>query len=204
VRVMTTARATRTGAVDRATVVRVGADLADRDGWDVLTLSDVAKELGRHPSSMYAHVQSLEDLRQEIALLAMGELAERVWRAVLGKVGGAALQAIASEYRDFAQAYPGRTASLSGVSPETPGYAEQAARLHEPVRVTFLSFGLDDQQAAVAHRVFGATIDGFVRTAPGHDITPAVQVFEAALAAGTWPSPVLVRTPRRGPTRRSR
>jgi AcrR family transcriptional regulator len=177
----------RAATVDRTTVVRVAADLADRDGWHSLTLSDVAKELGRHPSTMYGHVPSLEALRQGIALLAMGELADRVWRSVLGKVGGAALQAIAEEYRDFAEAHPGRTASLSAVSPETPGYAEQAARLHEPVRVTFLSFGLDDEQAAVAHRVFGATIDGFVRTAHGHDITPAVQVFVAALAAGTWP-----------------
>lgn len=185
--VMTTARATRAGAVDRSTLVRVAADLADRDGWHTLTLSDVAKELGRHPSTMYGHVPSLEALRQEIAVLSMGELAERVWRAVLGKVGAAALQAIAEEYRYFAETFPGRTASVSAVSPDTPGYAEQAARLHEPVRVTFLSFGLNEEQAVIAHRVFGATIDGFVRTAPGQDITPAVQVFVAALSTGTWP-----------------
>ncbi|MCU1601096.1 MAG: regulatory protein TetR [Frankiales bacterium] len=184
--VVTTARAS---TVDRTTVVRVAADLADRDGWHSLTVSDVAKELGRHPSSLYGHVPSLDALRQDIAVLAMGELAERVWRAVLGKVGPVALQAIAEEYRDYAERFPGRTASLSAADPGTPGYVEQAARMHEPVRVTFLSFGLDDEQAAVAHRVFGATIDGFVRTAPGQDITPAVDVFVAALATGAWPQP---------------
>ena len=185
---MTTARAARTATVDRATVIRVAADIADRDGWHALTLSDVAKELERHPSSMYAHVQSLDDLRREIAVQSMGELAERVWRAVLGKVGAAALQAIAEEYRYFAETFPGRTASVSSVSPDTPGYAEQAARLHQPVRVTFLSFGLDDALAEVAHRVFGGAVDGFVRTSPGQDITPVVDVFVAALAAGTWPT----------------
>ena len=184
---MTTARSSRATAIDRGMVIRVAADLADRDGWHALTVSEVAKELGRHPSTLYGHVPSLDALRQDIAVFAMRELAERVWRCVLGKTGSAALQAIAEEYRDYAERFPGRTMSLSSVSPETPGYAEQASRLHEPLRVTFLSFGLDDEQAAIAHRVFGATIDGFVRTAPGMDITPAVDVFVAALEAGTWP-----------------
>jgi AcrR family transcriptional regulator len=179
----------RSAPVDRATLVAVAADLADRDGWDALTVSDVAKQMGRHPSSMYSHVQSLEDLRCGIAVLAMGELAERVWRAVLGKVGADALLAIAQEYADFAVRHPGRTASLSGVSPDAPGYAEQAARLHEPVQATLRSFGLTDRQTEVAHRVFGATIDGFVRTAPGQDIGPAVDVFAVALATGSWPGP---------------
>jgi AcrR family transcriptional regulator len=170
-----------------ACVRRPGADLADRDGWQALTLSEVAKAVGRHPSSMYGHVVSLEDLRREIALASMGELAERVWRAVLGKIGPEALTAIAEQYRDFARDHPGRTASLSTLREDDPDFAIKAARLHEPVQATFRSFGLDDAQTAVAHRVFGATVDGFVRTGGKEDIGQVVAVFVIALSTGSWP-----------------
>jgi AcrR family transcriptional regulator len=173
--------------VDRATLVEVAADLADRDGWHSLTLSDVAKAVGRHPSSMYAHVESLDDLRHEIALQSTAELSDAVWSAVLGKVGSEALLAIAVTYRDFARDHPGRTASLSWVREDDPEFTRVAAKLHEPVHVTFRSFGLDDEQTAVAHKVFGATIDGFVRTVPTEDIAQVVGVFLAALETGHWP-----------------
>jgi AcrR family transcriptional regulator len=166
----------RSVPVDRTTLVAVAADLADREGWHAMTLSDVAKAVGRHPSSMYAHVESLDDLRHEIALLAMNELAEKVWRAVLGKIGADALLAIAETYRDFARDFPGRTASLSWVREDDPEFAVVAARLHEPVHVTFRSFGLTDQQTAVAHRVFD------------EDIHQAVGVFLAAMETGHWPA----------------
>ena len=114
----------------------------------------------------------------------MSELSDRVWRAVLGKVGAEALLAIAETYRDFAREFPGRTASLPWIRPDD----EVAVRLHEPVQVTFRSFGLTDEQTAVAHRVFGATIDGYVRTVPDEDIHQAVGVFLAALETGHWPA----------------
>ena len=185
---MATDRPVRSVPVDRATLVAIAADLADREGWHELTLSDVAKAVGRHPSSMYAHVASLDDLRQEIALLAVTELSEKVWRAVLGKVGADALLAIAQTYRDFARDFPGRTASISWADPQDAEFATLAVRLHEPVQVTFASFGLTEEQTQVAHRIFGATIDGFVRTVPSEDIAQAVGVFLAALQTGTWPA----------------
>lgn len=180
-------RSVRSTSVDRATLVSVAADLVDRDGWHALTLSDVAKAVGRHPSSMYAHVDSLDDLRREIALASMGELAERVWRAVLGKIGEEALLAIALQYKEFALNHPGRTASLATQREDDPDFAVQAARLHEPVRATFRSFGLDDSQTAIAHRVFGAAVDGFVRTSPHEDIEQVVALVVTALSTGAWP-----------------
>lgn len=179
--------ARRTTSVDRATLTAVAADLVDREGWHSLTLSAVAKAVGRHPSSMYAHVESLDDLRREIALLSTIELSDKVWRAVLGKVGKDALLAVAETYRDFARDHPGRTASVSWVREDDPEFTVAAAKLHEPVHVTFRSFGLDDEQTKIAHRVFGATIDGFVRTVPGEDINQVVGVFLAALETGHWP-----------------
>ena len=181
--------ATRTSRyVDRETVVRAAADLADREGFAAVTLSGVAREVDRHVTSLYAHVASLADLRRAVTALALDELADRVWRAVLGKVAGDALLAIAEEYRDYAIAHPGRTAALlterEAHDLELTGHG---ARLAEPVRATFRSFGLDDEQVVIAHSVFSATVEGFVGR--GNDeFHQAVALFVAGLSSGTWPA----------------
>jgi len=168
--------------------VRAAADLADRDGWHALTLSRLARELGRHASSMYAHVSGLDDVRKEIALLAADELADRVWSATMGKVREDALEAIALEYRRYAERYPGRTAALSAIREADADFAARMERLHAPLAATFSSFGLDDAQARSAHRVFGATIDGLVRTRQTKELHHAVAVFVTAMSTGGWPA----------------
>ena len=176
-------------SLSRADVVRAAAELVDREGWNALSLAKVARVLGRHASSMYAHVRSLEELRTEIGVLAAEELADAVWAAVLGKVGAPALSAIAAEYRRYATTCPGRTASLAAVDPANPEFAARMMRLHQPLAATFRSFGLDDEQAAAAHRIFGATINGLVSTGGTAETGHAVELFVTAMSTGTWPAP---------------
>jgi AcrR family transcriptional regulator len=175
-------------ALGRDDVVRAAADLVDREGWAALSLARVARELGRHATSMYAHLRGIDDLRAAIALLAVDELAGRVWTAALGKVGADALGAIAREYHAYATAHPGRTAALSGIDPSDPAAAGPLARLHEPLAATFRSFGLDEDQAASAHRIFGATINGLVATGGTGELDRAVALFVVGLSSGSWPS----------------
>ena len=169
-------------------MVRAAADLADREGWSVLSLARVARELGRHATSMYAHLRGIDDLRTAIALLAVNELADRVWTAALGRVGADALGAIAREYGSYAAAHPGRTTALSGIDRSDPAAAAPLARLHEPLAVTFGSFGLDEARAAVAHQIFGATINGLVNTGGTAELDEAVALFVVALSTGAWPA----------------
>jgi AcrR family transcriptional regulator len=175
-------------SLGRDDVVRAAADLADREGWTALSLAGVARELGRHATSMYAHLQGIDDLRQAIALLAAGELADTVWSATIGKIGAEALGAIAVEYRSYALAHPGRTAALSSIDRSDPAAAAPLARLHEPLAATFRSFGLDEDQAATAHQVFGATINGLVGTGGTAQLDEAVALFVVAMSTGRWPS----------------
>src|SRR5256714_2372532 len=141
----------------RRDVIRSAADLADRDGWQALSLAALARTLGRHATSMYAHVSGLDDLRKEVSLLAAEELADRVWTTTLGKVGADALAAIAVEYRSYAAAHPGRTASLSATDRKDPDFAARMNRLHQPLAATLRSVGWDVGRTALAHSVSGAT-----------------------------------------------
>ena len=179
--------------LDRDAVVRVAADLADRDGWSAVTLSQVAREVDRHVTTLYAHVDSLAALQQAIAGLGMDELAELVWRAAVGKVRGEAIEAIAEVYRRYAVDHPGRTTAMWAVrSSDDPELAARGARLAEPVRATFRSFGLDEAGAVVAHSVFSAIVAGFVRRPDGGDpdeFRQAVALLVVGLESGAWPRP---------------
>jgi AcrR family transcriptional regulator len=183
--------------LDKATLVRAAADLADRDGWSQLTLSRVAEAVDRHVSSLYTHVDGLDALRREIALLALEELADEVWRAAIGRSGGEALTAIATVERDYSRAHRGRTAAISAFTGTAdPDFRARGARLAEPIRATLAGFGLDEARVAVAHQVFSAAVRGLVQSevhvvadqeAADDALVQTVELFVTALESGAWP-----------------
>lgn len=184
--------------LDKATVVRVAGALADEVGWSKLTLSLLAKRVERHVTTLYAHVDSLDALRREVALMAIDELSDTVWKAALARTRDDALRAIAEVYRSFALRRPGCTSAIAaGFDPADEEYRTRAARLAEPVQATFRSFGLDEHAVVVAHRIFSALIRGLVvdpgadvrLSAPERDATfdQAIALFVAGIASGSWP-----------------
>jgi AcrR family transcriptional regulator len=178
-------------------LIRAAADVADRVGWADLTLSEVAKQVDRHATSMYAHVDGLDDLRREITLLSFDELSDAVWRAAMGYVQEDALERIAIVLRSFCEDHPGRAASIvlteHGSDPEQ---VRKAERLAEPTHATLRSFGLSEPQVVHAHRIFSATIWGFTQGERG-GLLPSgaadetfgqlLALFNLALRSGMWP-----------------
>lgn len=109
-----------------AVVTAAAADLADEIGWQQLTLTAVAGRLGVRQPSLYKHVASLAALRRSVSTLAVGELADRLTAAVVGRAGEDALAHLAAAYRAFAHAHPGRYAA-SVVAPSAGDTAHIAA-----------------------------------------------------------------------------
>jgi AcrR family transcriptional regulator len=179
-------------------LVRVAADVADRDGWANLTLSQVAKEVNRHVTSLYAHVDSLDALRREVALLALEELADEVWKAALGRSRDEALAAIAAVERAYSREHPGRSTAMFTLSrSDDDELRARGLRLAEPIRATFRSFGLNDDQVTMAHSVFSSALRGLVLA----EITDTfafgdldrtheqlIHLFLVALSSGGWPA----------------
>jgi AcrR family transcriptional regulator len=183
--------------LDKVTLVQTAAEVADRVGWSDLTLSEVAREVDRHVTSLYAHIEGLDDLRREITLLALDEMSDAVWRATLGHVREDALREIARVLRTYCGEHPARAASVvltkHGSDPEQVSKAE---RLAEPIRATLRSFGLTEKQVFHAHRVFSASIWGFTQ-GEGGELFPEggvdetfdqlLELFFLALNSGKWP-----------------
>jgi AcrR family transcriptional regulator len=163
-----------------------------------LTLSQVAKEVNRHVTSLYAHVDSLDALRREVALLALEELADEVWKAALGRSGEDALAAIAAVERAYSRDHPGRSTAMFTFSrSDDDELRTRGLRLAEPVRATFRSFGLTDGQVAMAHSLFSSALRGLVLaeitdTFAFGDLDQTheqlIHLFVVALSAGTWPA----------------
>ena len=184
--------------LDKATLVRTAAEVADRVGWSELTLSAVARQVDRHVTSLYAHVDGLDDLRREITLLSLGELSDAVWRATLGRVREDALREIAFVLRQYCEDHPARASSIvltkHGSDPEQ---VSGAKRLAEPIEATLRSFGLSDDQVFHAHRAFSASVWGFTQAESGElfpqgradeSFEQILGLFFLALGSGSWPT----------------
>ena len=66
--------------LDRERVIEEAAALADESGADAVTLAALAARLGVRSQSLYAHVDGLDGLRRDLAILGQQSLADRLGR----------------------------------------------------------------------------------------------------------------------------
>ncbi|MFV8183603.1 MULTISPECIES: TetR/AcrR family transcriptional regulator [unclassified Streptomyces] len=143
-------------------IVSAAADLADEVGFESVTLSGLARRFGVRDASLYSHVRGLEDLRTRMALLAGGEMIERIAVAVAGRAGKDALVAFAGAYREFALQRPGRYAA-------TQIRVDQALVVDSPVmrrtaEITYgmlRAYGLEEPDLTDAVRLLRSTFHGY-------------------------------------------
>lgn len=148
--------------LDRAAVIHAAAELADRRGTvENLQLVELAKRLSVRTPSLYAHVESLEDLRRGIALLGLGELRDRLNAAASGHRGADALLAVARAVREYALERPGAY-TAAALAPRDPEW-ETAQKSLKGVFLTVLSrYGIVGDEATECIRALRSSIHGFV------------------------------------------
>ncbi|HLT19304.1 MAG TPA: WHG domain-containing protein [Thermomicrobiales bacterium] len=152
----------RRAGLNRAAVVEAAAELIDAQGGE-LSLREVAQTLGVRTPSLYNHVEGLEDLRRELALLGLRELTQVILRAAAGRSGSDALLNVARAYRDYARARPGIYTTVQRVPAQHD--AELDTRASEIVAVLaaiFEPLGFRDDDAVHAIRGFRSLLHGFV------------------------------------------
>ncbi|MCD0444055.1 WHG domain-containing protein [Glycomyces sp. A-F 0318] len=146
----------------REALVAAAADLADEIGFEHVTLAALAKRFGVRDASLYAHVRGLADLREQVALLALDEWADRLGSAVAGRSAHAALTAFADAYRGFATTHPGRyAATRSPLAPELAAASAGAVRILELCYALLRGYDLEEPDATDAVRLLRSTFHGF-------------------------------------------
>ena len=188
---------TNTRNLSTDAVVDTGLRLADLEGMSAVTLGRVARELGCHVTSLYTHVDSIDDLHIRMAVHVQNELGQQLWQAALGRTGVDALQALAAVYREFGGSRPERSRLLFALTGRgDQRFVDGAMFLIEPIQATLRSFGLAEQQVWHAHRAFSASMRGFLlaeaQGAYGDDADATfeqiVALYVVALERGDWPS----------------
>jgi AcrR family transcriptional regulator len=144
-------------------VVASAAGLADEVGLDRLTLAGVAQRLGVALPSLYKHVRGLDGLSRELALLGVCDLTAALTSAAVGRSGRDALHALASAYRAYAKAHPGRYAAAQrGPAPGDTAHETAATRTVEVILAVLAGYGLTGERAIHATRVLRSALHGFV------------------------------------------
>ncbi|MGN6360255.1 MAG: TetR-like C-terminal domain-containing protein [Thermomicrobiales bacterium] len=193
--------------VDRAAVARAAATLADAEGLDAVTFARLAGQLGVRPPSLYNHVASLAEVRRDITLLGARELGARLARATAGKAGDPALVALATAYRRFASAHPGRYAALQRApDPADDELATVAGEIVAIVADVLAAYDLRGDDAIHAVRGLRSALHGFVTLEAGggfempldrdESFARLVRLFSAGLRAG-WSRGVVAGEERR-------
>lgn len=148
--------------INRETLVHLAADLADSEGVAAVSLSRLAKMSDVRTPTVSHHVGSLQELRSDLALLAVEELIEAVRGASAGKSGEDAVRAVYGAYRAFVHAYPGRyTASIETPDPNDVRRLAAAGRLAQYLLDVFDQIGLRGDDANRAARLLRAAVHGY-------------------------------------------
>ncbi len=154
--------------LSRPVVVAAAADLVDTTGFDRLTLAAVAAGLGVRLPSLYKHIDSLDGLRRDLAVLAVTELGTAMGAAAVGCSEGAALHAVADAYRHYGQAHPGRfAATVRAPGADDDEHRAAAEAVLRVVLAVLGGYGLSGDDALDATRALRAALHGFVTLETG-------------------------------------
>ncbi|MFJ3864991.1 TetR/AcrR family transcriptional regulator [Streptomyces nigra] len=138
------------------------AELADEVGFENVSLSALARRFGVKDASLYSHVRNLQDLRTRVALLAGGEMIDRIAAAVAGRAGKDALVAFAAAYRAYALEHPGRYAATQmAIDQELIADSPALRRTAEITYGMLRAYGLEEPDLTDAVRLLRSTFHGY-------------------------------------------
>lgn len=179
-------------------LAQAGAELADQVGFDHVTVSAIARRFDVKVASLYSHVKSSGDLKTQIALLALAEIADRVAVALAGRAGKDALVAFADVYRDYAREHPGRYAAAQRrLDPQTAA-ASAGGRHAQMTRAILRGYDLTGVDQTHAVRLLGSVVHGYVSLEMGggfsHSAPDSQETWSRILDAldallRNWPAP---------------
>lgn len=183
------AGATRRGRLSRDTVLCAAVDLADRSGFDSLTMRRLGEELGVEAMSLYNHVANKSDLLDGMIDIVFGEIdlptEESDWRAAMRRRAMSAREVLAH--------HPWAIGRME--SRTTPGPATLAH--HDKVLGILRAAGFSVALAAHAYSVLDSYIYGFALQAPslpfdtgqdtGRDAAKVTQAIMARFTSGQYP-----------------
>ncbi|NES89389.1 TetR/AcrR family transcriptional regulator [Okeania sp. SIO2B9] len=154
-------------------VVATAANIADAEGFDSVTLTRVARDLGTSQPALYRHVTGYDDLVRSLGLLGRELLGRRLADAAIGLAGEDAVRAMGLAWRQMVRDHPGLYAATDRYP--CAGDAELEAAVERVVATlgqALVGFGLDADARVHAARTLRSAFHGFshLESGDGHPL----------------------------------
>lgn len=183
--------------LNQLTVLTAAAALANRDGFQAVTVSAVARHLGVQPASLYEHIQGKDALLDGLQQLALAELGSRISDTIAGRSGADALRGLADSYRSYASEQPGAWTAIERPATRETALSPGAAQVASLTLAVIRGYPVPPDDVVHAARLVGATINGFLSLSRsdsfGHRPDAEDDSWASAMAAldralSTWPT----------------
>lgn len=144
-------------------VVARAAELAEQVGFSNLNLLELAAMLKIKPASLYNHIDNLEELKEQVGLLATTRLQAYLAAVIVGKHRSEAVMALANAYRVFVQQHLELyRAYLALHFMKSQGPEKILQSIVEDLFLVLSDYELTETQAIHWERVLRSTLHGFV------------------------------------------
>lgn len=179
-----------------AAIVSAAADLADRDGFDAINISELARHFGVKPASLYSHVRDRAAVTDGVHQLALGELSDRISAAIGGLAELDALIAYAQTHRLYATERPGCWTALQRPASAETALSPQARSTASQLIAVLHGYALPDVEIVHAARFVAATINGYLtleragafdHRSPQAEASWARAIHALDIALRSWP-----------------
>ncbi|MAG04500.1 MAG: TetR family transcriptional regulator [Acidimicrobiaceae bacterium] len=154
--------------LDTAQVVECAANLVDTEGFEALTLTRVAAELGVRQPALYRHVDGYDSLVRALGLRGREIIAGRLADAAVGLAGDDAVRAMGAAWRTVVRDHPGQYAATDRYP--CAGDPELEAAVERVVHVlaqALAAFDLDDDEKVHVARSLRSAFHGFAHLESG-------------------------------------
>lgn len=166
--------------LDKNGVVEKAAQLANKMGFENISLKILADSLGIQPPSLYNHIKGLDDLQNELMLYGWSHMEERMLEAAVGVSGYDAWESICRAFYGYATENPGIFGAMLWYNKYQ---SEEARRVTERLfaicsKIT-ASLNISEETCNHLIRTFRAFLEGFCLLVNNNAFGHALSVEES-------------------------
>ena len=149
--------------IDKGTVIRKAAELANEVGLEKVTLKLLASNLNIKPPSLYNHIKGLENLQKEVMLYGWRQMEERVIEAAVCVTGYEALEAMGRTFYKYATENPGIfNAMLWYTKFQSDEMKDATKRIFSVIYKIFSTLNISRENCDHLIRTYRAFLEGYV------------------------------------------
>lgn len=166
--------------LNKEKLIEEAAKLANERGVGLLSLKMLADQIGVKSPSLYKHIQSLDELKQDLMFYGWSKLEKNIYEYVIGKSGDAAVKAMCKAYYDFAVANPGVFECMLFYNRYLTAKNREATQgIYKITSKIFAEYNLEEKQMMHLVRTFRGFFQGYMQLVIGNGFGSSLSLEES-------------------------